>query len=142
VKLDDASWHSGAKDFPKALPPEAGSTHIGMFVTWMVINDLVSNEFKADWPDEIRRLMAKQITPGQFVWQYMDGQLSSVDLSEQGQRFAEAYYHPEIGDSYLKSYEATIKGDLPSEYLLPDTWQTFAKVSVVIDAAYQSWHGT
>ncbi|WP_441328174.1 DUF7832 domain-containing protein [Mesorhizobium album] len=33
MKYDDASWHSGG-NFPRELPPEAGATHIAMFVAW------------------------------------------------------------------------------------------------------------
>ena len=33
MKYDDASWHyEGA--YPADLPPEAGATHIGMFLAW------------------------------------------------------------------------------------------------------------
>lgn len=139
MKYDDVSWHSGGKDFPKDLPQEAAATHIGMFVAWMVLNDLIGDEFQADWAEEIQMLKMRKISPGQFAWQYMDGKFSSIDLSEKGRMFADAYYQSEVGDNYLKAYGVAIKGDLSTEYLLPDTWQTYAKVSVLIDIAYQSW---
>jgi hypothetical protein len=43
VKYDDASWHYGG-DFPKGLPQKAGATHIGMFLAWMILNGLSSEE--------------------------------------------------------------------------------------------------
>ncbi len=139
MKYDDASWHSDAANFPKDEPPKSGATHIGMFVTWMVLNGFASDELMADWSEQVQMLKPRQVTPGQFVWQYMDGQFSSFDLSEKGRLFADAYYRAEAGDNYLKAYETAVKGGLSTEYLLPDTWETYAKVSAVVDAAYQSW---
>ncbi|WP_265102660.1 hypothetical protein [Acinetobacter sp. 'aerobic (ED)'] len=40
MKYDDASWHYGG-DFPADLPQEAGATHIGMFLTWMLLQTLL-----------------------------------------------------------------------------------------------------
>lgn len=141
MKYDDASWHFTAKDFPSDLPQSAGATHIGMFVVWAVLNQLMSEEFNSDFVETIPKLQLRQITPGQFVWSFMEGKFSSQDLSETGNAFAAYYYKSENphSDSYLKFYESRIKGLLTSEYLLPDSWGTFDAVSLALDQAFQVW---
>jgi hypothetical protein len=42
MKYDDSSWHYGGDVFPEDLPPEAGGTHIGMFLAWAIMNYLES----------------------------------------------------------------------------------------------------
>lgn len=39
MSYDRADWHYGG-DFPSDLPDEAGSTHIGMFIAWAIMQDL------------------------------------------------------------------------------------------------------
>ena len=39
--IDQADWHY-AGDFPRELPPEAGGTHIGMYLAWIIQRDLGS----------------------------------------------------------------------------------------------------
>ena len=42
MAIDNANWHYGGDGFPEDLPPEAGGTHIGMFLAWAIINHLES----------------------------------------------------------------------------------------------------
>lgn len=136
MKYDDASWHFDAEDFPKNLPQSAGATHIGMFVTWAVLNGLMSDEFTIDFSEQIQKLKSRQINPGQFVWQYMEGKFSDYDLSEKDRVFANIYYTEKSANNYLASYESSFKGNLVSEYLISDTWETYEKVSAIINRAY------
>lgn len=39
MKYDDSTWHTDG-DFPADLPPEAGATHIGMFMAWALAQNL------------------------------------------------------------------------------------------------------
>jgi hypothetical protein len=52
AKYDDASWHYGG-DYPKNLPNENTAFHIGMFITWYIENDLMSDEQIDDNEDDI-----------------------------------------------------------------------------------------
>ena len=137
MKYDDASWHFDADDFPKDLPQLAGATHIGMFVAWAVFNELMSDEFATDFSEQVQELKSRLITPGQFVWEFMEGKFSEYDLSEKGRVFAKNYYTTKDVNNYLAIYELKIKANLVSEYLIPDTWETYEKVSAIINEAYQ-----
>jgi hypothetical protein len=39
MAYDRADAHYGG-NFPSDLPPEAGATHIGMFLAWVILNGL------------------------------------------------------------------------------------------------------
>jgi hypothetical protein len=94
VKYDDASWHSGG-DFPADLPPEAGATHIAMFVAWALLHGLAGDIHIREFPEPLARLRERKITPGHFFLEACDGKFTDEDLSELGNRFAEHYYEHE-----------------------------------------------
>jgi hypothetical protein len=60
VKYEDASWHSGADEYPKELPAQAAGTHTGMFVAWALLGGLGSSLHAGHLP----RLRQRQVTPG------------------------------------------------------------------------------
>src|ERR1700733_12575538 len=67
TKYDDASWHYGG-DFPEHLLPDAGATHIGMYLAWGVVSGLESDFLREELAaDHVVLLMERKITPGQFL---------------------------------------------------------------------------
>ena len=54
MKYEDASWHSGADDFPKDLTAQAAGTHSGMFLAWALLGGLrQADEEKQDHGHQI-----------------------------------------------------------------------------------------
>lgn len=140
MKIDDASWHCEAKDFPESLEPEAGATHIGMFFAWLVVNDLISDQIRSDLASEFDLLRKRLITPGQFVWRFLDGTLSDHDLSDKGKAFTESYYQPRGGAiGFLAEYERMYSVSGRSEYFAADDWQTYEQLAPLISSAYARW---
>ena len=45
MKYDDASWHYDG-NFPADLPDEAGATHIGMFLCWIIMRRMEGDFLK------------------------------------------------------------------------------------------------
>src|ERR1700730_8850639 len=119
MKYDDASWHSEG-DLPKELPPEAGATHIGMFLAWALLNGLGGQDFYDDFGDDFRALQARATTPGAFVG-ILDGKLTTEELSNDGNAFTSSYYEKQ----YAEDYTALLGGGRPSTYHVPDCWETF-----------------
>lgn len=103
MKYDDASWHC-AGDFPKDLPEAAGATHTGMFLAWALLSGLAGSLHLEDSRNELERLKARQITPGQFFLHKCRGKFTDQDLNEQGTAFASSYFDFKHG-SYIKDYE-------------------------------------
>ena len=137
TKYDDASWHSGG-DFPDDLPPEAGATHIGMFLAWAWSRGLVGDLHITDFPDGLELLRNRTLTPGQLALQACDGKLTVEDLDDLGNAFARDYLESEDA-TYFADYEATLGQDVPTLYHVADTWANFDKLRPVIDQRFESW---
>lgn len=149
MKYDDASWHFGG-DFPKDLPQNAGATHIAMFVSWAVLNDLAGDIHTIDFSDDLAKLQGRQTTPGEWFLRVCDGKFTDEDLNEAGNAFASSYYGNEddlhIGDgSYLADYEEALtekkkffsKGE--TLYHVPDSWDTFSVIGSILEVRYANW---
>jgi hypothetical protein len=137
MKFDDASWHYGG-DFPADLPSEAGATHTGMFVAWAMLNGLAGDLHINEFPEDLESLKTRAVTPGHFFMNARDGKFVDEDLNDEGNKFTEAYFDFKSG-KYLRDYEALLAGDLPTLYHVPDSWETFDKISPVIARRFQEW---
>ncbi len=141
MKYDDASWHYGG-EWPEGLPPEAASTHIGMFVTWCWLNGMAGEEQLIDSPDMIERITSRSVTPGGLFIEMCDEKFIAADLNDEGNAFAQAYYNEEskgMRHKYYDDLDTVVPADLPSVYHLPDTWETFDKIAPVLDERFKHW---
>ncbi len=134
---DKAKWHYQADDFPKELSEHQGFVHTGMFLWWLIENDLMSEEFIKDFEEEIQLCKDQEIT-GAEVFSRMDGVLSIEDVSEQGNAFGIKYYEKQ----YLEDYGYVLCEDLPTAYHVQDSIQNYLKLKPVIDQRYKDWKQT
>ena len=129
MKYDDVSWHTGAEEWPQGLAPEAAATHSGMFLAWALLEGLGGDVFDAE---DHERLKKRSVTPGRFFLD-SDGKLVDEMLSEEGNRFAEAYFDLDKGQ-YLHDYDRVLcRGKVQVAYELPDTWENFDTLKPVLD---------
>ncbi len=135
MKYDDASWHYGG-DFPKDLPPSAGATHIGMFLSWCLLNGLGGALHTEEFADQLEKLKNRTITPGQHFLSVCDEKFWDQDLSEEGNEFAKAYYDFTEGE-YISDYGNALSLKGKSLYHIPDTWATFDKLAPIIKRRYE-----
>lgn len=137
MKYDDASWHYGGT-FPADLSPEAGGTHIGMFVAWCLLNGMAGKIHTEDFPEMLVRLKNRELTPGAWFLGACDEKFTDEDLSEEGNAFAQNYYEGEFA-GYLDDYTDAVGKGFPTLYHVPDTWGTFDSLSKVIRRRYELW---
>ncbi|TBV00499.1 DUF7832 domain-containing protein [Phytopseudomonas dryadis] len=138
MKYDDASWHYEG-DFPEHLPPEAGATHIGMFLAWLLLHGLPSEELREDAADELAALEARRITGVQFLRQVLDEKLLANDLDDTGNAFAVAYYQGKDDDSrYFDDYLRVFDGQ-ESLYHVEDNWANYDRLAELIDERFAAW---
>jgi hypothetical protein len=137
MKYDDASWHYGG-DFPKGLPPEAGATHMGMFVAWAHLSGLAGEVHEDDVPADLGELRKEGLTPGAYFIRACDEKFTDDDLNDEGNAFAAAYYEGE-NNQYLQDYQQIVVKRLPSAYHVPDTWDTFETLSPVLSSRLAEW---
>ncbi len=137
MKYDDASWHYGG-DFPSDLPPEAGATHIGIFLAWCFLNDLTGELHIVESNESLSKLKERQITGRDFLIKECDEKFTDEDLNEEGNQFAQFYFSFEKGE-YITNYEKILGENLPSLYHVEDTWENYDRMKTVIDKKYSKW---
>ena len=147
ASIDRADWHSGG-DFPKELPIQNGGTHIGMYLNWIIDNNLFGEMHLEDSKDGIENVKSRTITGRDFLFDYCDGKFWETDLNELGLEFTNFYYqnieNPEDGyGQYLEDYEEAIGGDhFESFYEILNTWENYNKLSKLIDKRFKEWKNT
>lgn len=137
MKYDDASWHYGG-NFPAELPDAAGGTHIGMFVAWCFLNGLEGESYTDDLPDACESLRTRETTPGAWFLEACDQKFVDDVLSEDGNAFARDYY-AKTSHGYMEDYAAAVGRKHPTLYHVPDTWDTYEKLSPVISRRFKQW---
>lgn len=143
MKYDDASWHYGG-DFPAELPPEAGATHIAMFVAWTVLNGLAGDYHTEDAVEDLVLLKSREVTPTQWFIRACDEKFTNEDLNDEGNSFAASYYgngeglHSTAG-SYLDDYCETFP-NAESLYDVEDSWASFDALSPSLSRRLEAWH--
>lgn len=135
TRVYDRAKEHFLKDFPPSLPIEQAYVHIGMFLGWMIENQLCSEYFIDECETQIYRFSKRDIscTVLSEIW---DGYLGSDLFTEEGNMFCFYYYG---GGLYKKDYELTLGKNLPSIYHVDDNWTNFAELSKVIALRFADW---
>jgi hypothetical protein len=136
---DRADWHYGG-DFPEDLPPEAGATHIGMFLAWAITRGLHGSLHEDDSSEALSAVRGRRMTGRDFLMTECDEKFVEEDLNDEGNAFTEAYYMKEGAGGYLADYEEAL-GDarLPSLYHIEDTWENFDRLVPILDKRCEEW---
>jgi hypothetical protein len=138
MSYDRADWHYGG-DFPKDLPPEAGGTHIGMFLGWAILRGLEGELHREDSVESLDAVRERRMTGRDFLMKECDEKFTAEDLNDEGNAFAEAYFQKDGPDGYVADYEATLGDNLPSLYHVEDTWENFDRFAPVLDRRFAEW---
>lgn len=142
MKYDDASWHYGG-DFPADLSPEAGATHIALFVSWAVLNGLAGEYHTNDAADALALLQKREVTPAEWFIRTCDEKFTNEDLNGEGNSFAASYYangeglHSTNG-CYLDDYDDTF----PKAVLLydvEDSWRSYDALAPKLSSRLAAW---
>lgn len=131
MAIDRMDWHYGG-DFPDDLPDENSGTHIGMFLAWIINNNLEGDLHKEDSAEALENVRKRKITGRDFLIDQCDEKFWEEDLSEEGFEFAESYYE----NDYYVDYEKTLAENLPSIYHVEDIWENYEKIAQIIDKRF------
>ncbi len=135
---DKAKYHYGG-DFPKELDSFQAHIHTGMFITWLIDNNLLDNDFaENECSVQVEDIKQRKLTGSQFYESFMDGTFTINEVSELGNVFALSYFDFKTG-LYLDDYSALVPDDLPTLYHFEDTWDNYSKVKQVIDRRFMQW---
>ncbi|MEV0295304.1 hypothetical protein [Nocardia sp. NPDC050710] len=130
MTYDDAGWHTDSV-VDLGLPLAAAGTHIAMFMAWLVLHDLATE----DQSTRGRGLRDRSVTPGQYLSSDCCGEIDPFMLNDTGNAFTKAAYR-----SYLGAYLGIpVIASLDSSYEAPDSWQTYDAVAEEIDRLFRMW---
>lgn len=141
LSIDRIDWHSGG-DFPENLPEVNGGTHIGMFLTWIINNNLIGQIHRDDSAEAIQKVLSRQMTGRDFLVDMCDEKFWEDDLNEEGFAFTNYYYQVESTDifkNYIDDYCDAIGDDFDSLYEIEDTWENYNRLKPYIDKKYSDW---
>jgi TPR repeat protein len=133
MKYDDAETYylNFADD---KLSCEAGSTHIGMFMAWIIIHDLVCEEESAE---EIEKVKSREMTGREFVVECWDCKLLDDALNDEGNEFTAWYYESQYANDYRNAFE--VSGEIDEFCSVEDTWCNFDRIAPVLNQRFKEW---
>ncbi len=129
-------WHYG-DDFPEDLPDENGGTHIGIYLAWIINNDLQGEFHTEESAEALQDVKNRKITGRDFLIEQCDEKFWEEDLNDEGLAFTEFYY----SKTYFDDYAETLTENLPSIYHVENTWENYDKIALVIAKRFEEWKG-
>jgi hypothetical protein len=140
ANIDRADWHYGAGDnYPAELPPENGGTHIGMYLAWIVLRNLGSEELVELGAETYPKVQKREATGRDLLFTELDEKFFDRLLNPEGKAFTDAYYET---DEYVNDYANVLGGDLPTLYHVEDSWDNFDKLAPVLDERLATWRAS
>jgi len=134
MAIDRIDWHYGG-NFPKELPNENSGTHIGVYLAWIIINNLQGKLHDEDSLEALQDVKNRKITGRDFLIEQCDEKFWEEDLNAEGFVFTEFYYH----EKYFEDYENILEENLPSIYHVENTWENYDRIAPIIDQRYKKW---
>jgi len=138
MTYDRIDWHSSGNDFPKNLSNEHGGTHIGMFMTWIIQNNLIGEFHLQDSQLSLEKVKNREMTGLEFLIKECDSKFWDEDLNDEGNKFAKYYYADQQYGDYIIDYEKTFS-KYDNLYQVEDTWSNYDKIKSVIDKRFREW---
>ena len=111
---------------------ERAAVPMGMYLAWCANLQLVSGRLVDEAERLLLRVRYREVTGSELLLAGCGGQLHSRWLSEDGQRFTDAYY-----SRYLADFAAVFGGDV---YGVKDDWAHYDEIAAVLTRHYM--HGT
>jgi hypothetical protein len=146
-KYDDATWHYDG-DYPQNLPEINGATHIGMFLTWCINNNLLSKEQNEDNAEDIVKVKNRKLTGAEYLINNCDEKFADGDLNTIGNRFTKAYYEYSKKTKFSAKYadylvdyakllnNSSTENDL---YEVENSWSNYDLLQPIIDQRFKEW---
>lgn len=122
-------------NFPEFLPIEQAYVHIGMYLGWVIENNLYSEFFEDEAEVQMFRFRRRELSCT-ILSELWDGYLGYELFNNDGNLFTYYYYGSGI---YKKDYETVLAGDLPSIYHVKDNWEAYDKMTAKIDSRFEEW---
>jgi len=139
VVFDKAKWHLN-DEFPKELDQYQSYVHTGLYVAWLVDNNLYDEVFKSKNDEAVLKLLKRQTSPVKFYELQLDGVFDSEGLTQEAIKFTNYYFDFENG-KYLEDYFSILDPDdeLPSLFHVIDSWENYENLKPVLNERLSEW---
>ena len=130
--------------FPKDAPQENGGTHIGIYLAWIINNNMVGELHLEESKIEIDKVKKREITGRTFLINECDSKFFEDDLNDEGLAFSLYYYFDYYSDNgkvkqYLMDYAEMFIKEPMTFWDVEDTWENYDRIKPVIDERFRSW---
>ncbi len=145
MAIDKMDWHYDSVD-EYGLPQESAGTHIGMFLTWVIDNDLLGEEHTEDNTslEYIKKVKNRKACGRDFLIDMCDERFWEEDLSEIGYEFVRDYYEDLEGifaNKYANYYEdyGKVFENYETIFHTENNWENYSKLEPILDKRYKEW---
>lgn len=124
MKYDDATYHADATH-----TPEQCAVFMALFLAWAAEQGLLGdlhNEAKEE-------LLQREVTPGEFLINNSDCQLTNEDFNDEGNQFAQWYYERRYTSDLLREFPSA---DL---FAMEDSWSSVDRIKPTLDQRFTYW---
>jgi len=137
MKYDDAEYFFLNFETDE-LENEAGATHIGMFMAWMILHEMVSDDARQSNAEALATVKAREMTGAEYVIDMQDCKLFDDDLNDLGNEFAASYYESGYYADYAEAMG--VDNDTADDFCrVEDTWANYAKIARVLDQRFDAF---
>ena len=136
MAIDRIDWHADSA-IEEGLGWDNAGTHIGIYLAWIVQNNLVGEIHLEESAEELQLLKDRKITGRDYLIELCDEKFWEEDLNAEGLAFTQYYYE---GDAiYFGDYEEVLAQHAAGIYHVKNTWENYDVMAKTIDERYQAW---
>lgn len=121
--------------FPSILPIDQAYVHVGMFLGWMLEQELYSEIFEDEEAHQLLRFKNREISCSLLsaLW---DGYLGEELFNEEGNEFCHYYYQSGM---YRRDYQDVFISKEDYNGQVEDSWENYEKLAKRITARFKDW---
>lgn len=134
--FDKAKYHMVSIE-EAGLKPKQAYVHTGLYFSWIVRNNLYSEEFGKEYKRDIVETKDEMITPTQ-LYMDLDGVFIGGDLNQIGFNFSLDYFTFDK-DLFPYDYEQALCVTSPDIFRVEDSWKNYHVIAKIIDQRYEEW---
>ncbi len=139
--IDCMDWHY-RDNYTEGLDKVHAATHIGIFIAWIIENNLESEVLRKNSYNDIHNLRARKITGREFFLNNCNKIFQDKFIDKKALEFTLGYYLSSREDycQYIADYNEVFKNDnINSSYEVKDIWENYYRVFSIIDKRYNDW---
>lgn len=134
VVYDKGKYHLDTVE-EYGLPESHAYHHTVYFFRWLLEQDLMSDEFRAETKFDKTAISNEVVLR---IYEWWDTCLIDDMLSDEGNAFSQSYFDFDKGE-YLRDYIRLLQGSLQSEFHIPLTEEDYQQLKPIIDRRYEQW---